>query len=164
VTANLTLGLDFENSLLALDNATGFFSYELSALLVTIDPVTGVRTSFDTLLDDCFVADPDLNSCGIGSQRIGIPGNTSGQPLSVQLAPVALSVAILQPFELSVSLDFNGQCTAAPDDTAVSSCSFDGNALHTSTATLQPLGDFTLVAASGHDYSQPTTTPPGSVP
>ena len=163
VTASLTLDLDFENSLLALNNALGFFSYELSAVLVPIDPVTGVRSTSDTVLDDCFVVDPDFNPCTVGSQVIDIPGNTNGQPLSVQFATVALPLAILQPFELAVSLAFNGQCTAGPNDTAVSSCTFDGDALHTSTTTLRPLGDFTLVAASGHDYSAPVT-PPGSAP
>jgi len=98
----------------------------------------------------------------VGSNRIGIPGDTDG-PLAVQLAPVSLPLAILQPFELGVGLFVEGECNVGPNDTAISSCSFDGDALHTSTATLQPLGDFTLVAASGHDYSAPVT-PPASAP
>jgi len=163
VTATLTLDLDFENSLLALNNAAGFFSYELSAGIVTIDPITGVRADSTTLLDDCFVVDPEHDFCGVGSQRIDIPGNTNGQPMTIDLAPISLPLAILQPFELGVGLAFEGQCTAGPNDTAISSCSFDGDAMHTSTSTLQPQGDFTLVAASGHDYAS-ITTPPESAP
>jgi hypothetical protein len=89
-----------------------------------------------------------------------------GQALVCDSIPlqIARPLAILQPFELSVSLSFNGQCTPGPSDSVVSSCTLDGNALHTSTATLQPLGDFTLVAASGHDYSLSVTPPAGSVP
>jgi len=164
VSATLTLGLDFTNSLLALDNANAFFSYDLSASLSLIDPVTGVRSN-SIVLDDCFVSDPDLpNGCDVGAHVIGIPGNTSGS-LATRIAPIALSLAILEPFELTVNLGFNGQCNAGPDDSAVSSCTFDGDALHTSTATLQPLGDFTLVAASGHDYAAAATPPSsGSVP
>ncbi len=163
VSANLALDLDFQNSTLAINNANSFFAYELSAGIVLTDPVTGVQSSI-TVLDDCFVFnDPDFNLCGRGSHRIDIPGNTGDQPLAVQFAPVTLSLAILQPFELAVGLSFFGECNVGPNDTAISSCSFDGDAMHTSTATLQPLGDFTLVAASGHDYSA-VTPPPGSVP
>jgi hypothetical protein len=164
VTANLALSLDFQNSTLALNNANGFFDYELSAGIVVTDPVTGVQSSI-TLLDDCFVFnDPDFNLCGRGSHRIDIPGNTGDQPLAVQFAPITLPLAIGQPFELGVGLSYFGECNVGPSDTAISSCSFDNDAMHTSTATLQPLGDFTLVAASGHDYSAPVTTPPGSLP
>jgi hypothetical protein len=164
VTADLSLGLDFQNSTLAINNANSFFAYELFAGIVLRDPVTGVQSS-STVLDDCFVFnDPDFNLCGRGSNRIDIPGNTNGQPLNIQFAPIALSLAILQPFELGVGLTFDGQCNTGPNDTAISSCSLDGDALHTSITTLQPLGGFTLVAASGHDYSLPITTPPGSVP
>lgn len=163
VTANLTLDLDFENSALAINNANTFFDYGLSAGIVITDPVTGVRSSI-TLLDDCFVFnDPDFNLCGRGSNRIDIPGNTGDQPLAVQFAPITLPLAIGQPFELGVGLSYFGECNVGPSDTAISSCTFDGDAMHTSTATLQPLGDFTLVAASGHDYSS-ITTPPGSAP
>lgn len=164
VTATLTLGLDFENSLLALNNAHGVFAYELFASIVFTDPVTGMQSS-RTLLDDCLVSsDADFaDFCQGGAGRIDIPGNTNGE-LAIQLAPIALPLAILQPFELSVSLTFNGQCTAGPSDSAVSTCTFDGNALHTSTTTLQPLGDFTLISASGHDYSLSVTPPSGSVP
>jgi len=162
VTATLTLDLHFENSLLAINNAEGGFAYDLFAGIVSTDPVTGVRSS-STVLDDCFVVgDSVFNFCDVGSNRIGIPGNTDG-PLTVQLAPVSLPLAILQPFELGVGLFVEGECNVGPNDTAISSCSFDGDALHTSTATLQPLGDFTLVAASGHDYSAPVT-PPASAP
>lgn len=165
VTATLTLGLDFENSLLALNNATGFFSYEFLAGIVPIDPVTGVRLDSITVLDACLVvdSDPDHRGCTVGSDVIDVPGNTNGQPLAIQFAPIALPVAILQPFEVGVGLAFFGECNVGPNATAISSCSFDGDAMHTSTATLQPLGDFTLVAASGHDYSAPVT-PPGSAP
>lgn len=164
VTANLSLDLDFENSTLALNNADSTFAYELFAGIVLTDPATGVRSSA-TVLDDCFVFnDPDFTRfCFAGADRIDIPGNTSG-PMNVHLAPVTLPIAIGQPFELGVGLSFNGGCAAGPNDTAISSCSFDGDAMHTSTATLQPLGDFTLNAASGHDYALPITTPPGSVP
>lgn len=164
VTANLVLGLDFQNSTLAINNASSIFAYELFAGIVITDPATGVQSS-STVLDDCFVFnDPDFNLCGRGSNRIDIPGNTNGQPLSIQFAPIALSLAILQPFELGVGLTFDGQCNTGPNDTATSSCSLDADALHTSITTLQPLGDFTLVAASGHDYSPRITAPPGSVP
>ncbi|HLX30866.1 MAG TPA: PEP-CTERM sorting domain-containing protein [Casimicrobiaceae bacterium] len=166
VTATLTLDLHFENSLLAINNAAGWFSYELFAGIVTIDPVTGARLDSTTVLDDCLIVDPDPNhrSCSVGSQIVDIPANTSGQPLSLQFAPIALPIAIGQPFELGAGLSFEGECNVGPNDTAISSCSFDGDALHTSVATLQPLGDFTLDAASGHDYSVPVSTPPGSVP
>lgn len=163
VTATLTLDLHFDNSLLALNNATGFFNYEIFAGLVPIDPVTGARSDSITLLDDCLVVDPDHRSCTVGSQLVDIPGNTNGQPLTIQFAPIDLPIAIGQPFELGVGLSFEGQCSAGPNDTAISSCSFGGDALHTSTTTLQPVGDFTLVAASGHDYASPTP-PPGSIP
>jgi len=159
VNANLTLDLDFQNSTLAINNANGVFAYELSAGIVLTDPVTGVQSSM-TLLDDCFVFnDPDFNLCGRGSDRIGIPGNTGDRPLTVQFAPITLPVAILQPFELGVGLSFFGECNVGPNATAISSCIVDGDAMHTSTATLQPLGDFTLVAASGHDYASITTPP-----
>lgn len=163
VTATLTLGLDFENSLLALNNAQGAFAYQLFASIAFTDPVTGMHSS-STVVDDCFASsDADFAAfCSGGAGRIDVPGNTNGR-LAVPLAPVTLPLAILQPFELSVSLTFNGQCSAGPSDSAISTCALDGNALHTSTATLQPLGDFTLVAASGHDYS-PGTPPSGSVP
>lgn len=162
VTATLTLGLDFQNSLLALNNAQGGFAYELFAGIVFTDPITGAQSSL-TALDDCFaVGDFDFQFCGVGSTHIGIPGNTSG-PLAVQLAPIALPLAILQPFELGVGLTFDGQCNAGPGFDVISSCTFDGDALHTSTATLHPLGDFTLVAASGHDYASTTPTPTGNV-
>ena len=162
VTATLTLDLHFDNSILAINNAEGGFAYDLFAGIVSTDPVTGVQSS-STLFDDCFVlGDAVFDFCDVGSTRIGMPGNTDG-PLTVQLAPVSLPLAILQPFELGVGLFVQGQCNVGPNDTAISSCSFDGDAMHTSTTTLQPLGDFTLVAASGHDYSS-ITTPPGSVP
>ncbi|HJU24202.1 MAG TPA: hypothetical protein VJ891_16990 [Casimicrobiaceae bacterium] len=164
VSANLVLTLDFQNSTLSLDNANGFFAYELAAGIVVTDPVTGAQSSI-TALDDCFVFnDPDFNLCGRGSHRIDIPGNTGNQPLTVQFAPVTLPLAILQPFELGVGLSFFGECNVGPDFTAGSSCSFDADAMHTSKTTLDPLGDFTLVAASGHDYSAPVTTPPGTLP
>jgi hypothetical protein len=162
VSATLTLDLRFDNSILAINNAQGEFAYDLFAGIVSTDPVTGVQSS-STLFDDCFVVgDSAFDFCDVGSNRIDVPGNTDG-PLTVQLAPVSLPLAILQPFELGVGLFVEGQCNAGPNDTAISSCSFDADAFHTSTATLQPQGDFTLVAASGHDYSA-ITTPPGSVP
>lgn len=163
VTATLTLDLHFDNSILAINNADGGFSYELFAGIVSTDPVTGVQSS-STLFDDCFVlGDAGFDFCDVGSTRIDMPGNTDG-PLMLELAPVALPLAILQPFELGVGLSVEGQCGAGPNDTAISSCSFDADAFHTSTTTLQPQGDFTLVAASGHDYSLPVTTPPGNLP
>ncbi len=163
VTATLTLDLHFDNSLLAINNANGGFAYDLFAGIVSIDPVTGVQSS-STLFDDCFVlGDSPFDFCDVGSTRIDMPGNTNG-PLTLQLAPITLPLAILQPFELGVGLFVEGQCGAGPNDTAISSCSFGADALHTSTATLQPLGDFTLVAASGHDYSLSVTPPSGSVP
>ena len=162
VTATLTLDLHFDNSILATNNANGGFAYDLFAGIVSTDPVTGVQSS-STLFDDCFVlGDSVFDFCDAGSTRIGMPGNTDG-PLTVQLAPVSLPLAILQPFELGVGLSMQGECNAGPNDTAISSCSFGADALHTSTTTLQPQGDFTLVAASGHDYSS-ITTPPGSAP
>lgn len=162
VTATLTLDLHFDNSLLAINNASGGFAYDLFAGIVSTDPVTGVQSS-STLFDDCFVlGDSFSDFCDVGSNRVGMPGNTDG-PLSVHLAPVSLPLAILQPFELGVGLFMQGQCSAGPNDTAISSCSFDADALHTSTTTLQPQGDFTLVAASGHDYST-VTPPPQGVP
>ena len=165
VTATLTLGLDFENSLLALNNAAGWFSYEIFAGVVAIDPVTGVRLDSTVVLDDCLVVDddPEHRSCTLGAQVVDIPGNTNGQPLAIQFAPIELPIAIGQPFELGVGLALFGECNVGPNDSAISSCSFDGDAMHTSTATLQPDGDFTLVSASGHDYSS-ITTPPGGVP
>jgi hypothetical protein len=164
VTATFTLGLDFQNSLLALNNANGSFAYQLFASIAFTDPVTGIQSS-QTLLDDCLVSsDEDFAKfCFGGAGRIDIPGNTNGE-LAIQLAPITLPLAILQPFELSVSLSFNGQCTAGPSDSADSTCTFDGNALHTSTTTLQPLGDFRLISASGHDYSLSLAPPSGSVP
>lgn len=162
VAATLTLGLDFKNSALGLNNANAVFDYELSAGIVLTDPVTGVQSSI-TVVDDCFVFnDPDFNLCSSGSHRIDIPGNTGDRPLVVDIAPVTLPLAILQPFELGAGLSFFGECNAGPNDTAISSCTVDGDAMHTATATLQPLGDFTFVAASGHDYSLPITTPPGT--
>ena len=164
VAATFTLGLDFQNSLLALDNAQGAFAYQLFASIVFTDSVTGMQSS-QTLLDECLVAsDADFAKfCSGNVGRIDVPGNTDGE-LAIQLAPITLPLAILQPFELSVSLSFSGQCNAGPSDSAVSTCTLNGNALHTSTTTLQPLGDFTLVAASGHDYSASVTPPSASVP
>lgn len=163
VTATLTMDLHFDNSLLALNNGTGFFSYEIFAGLVPIDPVTGARSNAITVLDDCLVVDPDHRDCTVGSRLVDIGANTGDQALTIQFAPVALPIAILQPFELGVGLVFDGECNIGPNDTAVSSCSYSGDALHTSIATLQPLGNFTLVAASGHDYA-PVVTPPASAP
>jgi len=164
VVANLNLDLSFTNTLEAINNAVGTFSYDVFIFFAPIDPVTGLPTN-PLLIDDClsFNPDPESNFCDAGSHFIGIPADTNGQHLTAQLGPIALQVAILQPFELSVGVTFEGQCTSGPNPTAVSSCTFVGDALHTSNAFLQPLGDFTLIAASGHVYA-PGITPPGSVP
>lgn len=164
VVANLSLDLSFTNTFAATNNGVGTFSYDVVIFFAPIDPVTGVPTS-TLVVDDClsFNPDPASNFCDAGSHFIGIPADTNRQQLTAQFDPIALQIAIGQPFELSVGVTFGGQCTSGPNPTAVSSCSFVGDALHTSNAFLQPLGDFSLIAASGHDYA-PGTTPPGSVP
>lgn len=156
VIADLLLDFRFSNSLSALTNADAFFNYEMTAFLGST-----------LVLDDCFVTDMDHNDlCDRGSLIIGMPGNTNG-PLTMQLDAVALQLSMLQPFELSVGLSVFGNCGSGPDLTQFSSCSFDGDAFHTSNAFLQPTSDFVLVAASGHDYSRLTTSnvvsEPGSV-
>ena len=157
VIADLNLDLRFTNALFAFNNGTGFFHYEMV-----------VAVGATVVLSACLVTDPGniefiaLNCPdGVQSTIVGIPANNN-DPLTIQLASIALPLTILQPFELSASLVFDGQCTSGPNDTQFSSCVFDGDALHTSNAFLQPLGDFTLVAASGHDYSLPA--PPNGAP
>jgi hypothetical protein len=159
VLADLIVDLTFENNLLGLGNASGFFDYQIFAFLG--------GTIGSLVLNDCLttVIDPDISFCGPGSQVIAIPGNTvPGSPLTL-LDSVALPVTILQPIELTLDLHFDGQCTSGAGDVA-SQCTFGGDALHTSNAVLRPRGDFILVAESGHDYSQPTTNgapEPGSL-
>lgn len=72
--------------------------------------------------------------------------------------------------EIGQTFAFNGQlqvvATAgsfAAEDGAFASSSVTSDASHTGQFFLQPLGDFTLVTASGHDYS-PTGVPSSSAP
>jgi hypothetical protein len=145
VTADLLLNLNFANVAQTFNAAMRGMSYELNAIITQ-----GHAT---TLVDDCFTINANSLFCDPGSQRFGIPGNTDPGGITLELAPIPLSLAIDQPFELMVSLVGHGEAQSPDSDTFVGAYNFSGDALDTSEAFLQPLGDFTLVSESGHDYS-----------
>jgi len=154
VTANLILNLHFANVAQTLNARILGMNYDLEANITqgpgSRHPVTS------TLVDDCFSIDFRGAFCTSGSHRFRIPGNTDPEGITLELAPILLSLAIDQPFELGVQLDANAEGLTRDRSAIVGAYNFSGDALDTSEAFLQPLQAFNLVSESGHDYSPPS--------
>jgi hypothetical protein len=155
-STQVQLSIPFLTSLFA-DNASASFDYRLA--LVRVDPVTQAST---VLLDDCFTSDVDTENC-FGATIIGVPGNL-GPPAVVDLITLALPVFIEQPFVLNGVMSVSASGGTLGDVGGNFTASVDS--LDPQQTFLTPVGDFSLVSGSGHDYSVagPPPGPPTSVP